>query len=318
MKPTIQDTFLQNVVRVNGGGSGLKEPGSRSHSACEKLFLEACNMLNALREKGLSPGDELIFQFESNRNFVISLWACVLGKITPVPVAFATDDSTVRKICDISKKLNDPYIISDSPTLKANYTTRQKEEAIHGEVIDRFLVFHELRKLKISVSLPADELDVVPVGQIEKILIIKIQRYMLRNNFLKEEYDNLLERIDQSMDSIRTELTNFTRKQIENEIILIIKRITESSEKVDIYTNFLDLGITSIQMIQIKVAVEELFEHEIGNTFVFRQHSVKDLAVYIFWNVLNNNASMPVKTNESPVVSFKPSKARMRGFLEAS
>lgn len=125
---------------------------------------------------------------------------------------------------------------------------------------------------------------------------------MLRDNFLNREYDDLLERIDRSMDSIRTELTDFTRQQIENQIILTIKRITDSPEEVDIYTNFLDLGITSIQMIQIKVAVEALFKHKIGNTLVFRHKNVKDLAIYIFWNVFNRNASMPTEhqklTNE--------------------
>lgn len=216
------------------------------------------------------------------------------------------------------EKFNNPCIISDKLTLKANFIAFQNEEPVIGQIVVRFLTFHDFRKLKKSVSLPTDELDKVLTGQIEISLTNKIQHDMLRVNFLNREYDELLERIDRSMDSIRTELTDFTRQQIENQIILTIKRITNSPEEVDIYTNFLDLGITSIQMIQIKVAVEALFKHEIGNALVFRHKNVKELAIYIYWNVFNRNASMPTEVSKVNEGGLILENTGVRSMLEAS
>lgn len=162
MKPTIQEIFLQNLESDSGAGmTFIDEPGTEDHLSYKKLYLQACYKLHALQEEGLNPGDELIFQFESNRNFVITFWACVLGRIIPVPVAFASGADTVRKIRNIWIKLNNPHIISDNSTLKATFSEFQDEDAAFGEMLDQFIVFAELKNSKKAVPVPADESDIV-------------------------------------------------------------------------------------------------------------------------------------------------------------
>ncbi|GAA4115508.1 surfactin non-ribosomal peptide synthetase SrfAB [Aquimarina addita] len=163
MKSTIQKIFLENVQSDSDTGiTFIDERNSISHLSYKRLYLEACYKLNALQERGLSPGDELIFQFESNRNFVITFWACVLGKIIPVPVAFVAGRGTIEKICGIWKRLNNPFIITDNPTLKGNFSEFQNDaDPVFGEMLERFLVFDELKNSKKATPLPADESDIV-------------------------------------------------------------------------------------------------------------------------------------------------------------
>lgn len=139
----------------------MDEPSSMDQLSYKKLYLQACYKLNALQEEGLGPGDELIFQFESNRNFVITFWACVLGKIIPVPVAFAAGANTVRKLSGIWKKLNNPYLISDNAVLKATLSEFEAEDEAFDQMLARFIVFDELKNSKKAAVVPADESDTV-------------------------------------------------------------------------------------------------------------------------------------------------------------
>ena len=131
MKSTIQEIFLENVQSNSDTViTFIDERNSISSLSYKKLYLEACYKLHALRENGLQPGDELIFQFESNRNFVITFWACVFGKIIPVPVAFAAASNTVQKIGKIWERLKNPFIITDNPSLKVNFEEFQKQDIV--------------------------------------------------------------------------------------------------------------------------------------------------------------------------------------------
>lgn len=162
MKSTIQEIFLQNIESDNGAGiTFIDEPGSMDQLSYKKLYLQACYKLNALQEEGLEPGDELIFQFESNRNFVITFWACVLGKIIPVPVAFAAGANTVRKLSGIWKKLNNPYLISDNAALKATLSEFEAEDEAFDQMSARFIAFDELKNSRKASVVSADESDIV-------------------------------------------------------------------------------------------------------------------------------------------------------------
>ncbi|HCY85017.1 MAG TPA: polyketide synthase, partial [Desulfobacteraceae bacterium] len=65
------------------------------------LVTEAQKLLKGLRASGLTPGDPVIFQFESNRDFITAFWGCVIGGFVPVPIAVppsvdAVDGSWLR------------------------------------------------------------------------------------------------------------------------------------------------------------------------------------------------------------------------------
>lgn len=78
-----------------------------------ELYKKARFVLFNLREYGLKPGDELVFQFQSEKNFVTTFWACLLGGIVPVPILFAT--SGELRFVYTWKILKNPYLVTDYP-----------------------------------------------------------------------------------------------------------------------------------------------------------------------------------------------------------
>ncbi|WP_431165610.1 non-ribosomal peptide synthetase [Tenacibaculum halocynthiae] len=162
MKSTIQEILIENIQSDNETGiTFIDERNSLTHLSYKKIYIEACYKLHALQEKGLKPGDELIFQFESNRNFVITFWACVLGKIIPVPVAFVAAANTVKKISGIWKRLKNPFIITDKTVLKTTFQNHEKYDAVFSEMLDKFIVYDELQFSKRAIPIKAESTDIV-------------------------------------------------------------------------------------------------------------------------------------------------------------
>jgi acyl-CoA synthetase (AMP-forming)/AMP-acid ligase II len=78
-----------------------------------QLYQNACDILAYLQSRGLQPADELIIAVEDNELFLNIFWACLLGKIIPVPVAVANNDEHRLKIVKIWMSLRKPYLIAN-------------------------------------------------------------------------------------------------------------------------------------------------------------------------------------------------------------
>ena len=115
---TLQEIFQKNLDKERQEGITLINGNNKTeYLSYKKLYLEATYMLYDLQQKGLKPGDEIIFQFQSTRNFIVTFWACVFGKMIPIPVTFGVSIEVINKISNVWKKLNNPYIISDLESL---------------------------------------------------------------------------------------------------------------------------------------------------------------------------------------------------------
>lgn len=75
------------------------------------LFAAAGNMLAFLQKKGMRPGDELVFQLEENKSFVIAFWACMLGGIIPVPLSLGHNDDHKEKLFNVWRLLKAPRLL---------------------------------------------------------------------------------------------------------------------------------------------------------------------------------------------------------------
>ncbi|MDQ1350667.1 MAG: hypothetical protein QG657_969 [Acidobacteriota bacterium] len=78
----------------------------------DEIYLEAGAILFNLQSAGVKPGDQLVFQINDNRDFVIFFWACLLGKIIPIPVTLAANDEYMCKLFNIWRLLSRPYLIT--------------------------------------------------------------------------------------------------------------------------------------------------------------------------------------------------------------
>lgn len=128
-----------------------------------ELYKKALFVLYNLQSKGLRAGDELLFQIkdENNEEFVYIFWACILGKIIPVPVSVVGNDN-VMKVFMVWEKLNNPKMITDNKILEninkfasAN-GLEEKYEAIRQNVMFLNEIMDETGEGKVQYSDPQD------------------------------------------------------------------------------------------------------------------------------------------------------------------
>ncbi|AXG72409.1 gramicidin S synthase 2 [Kordia sp. SMS9] len=160
---TIQEIFQQNIKLGDQAGITLLESENNiEYISYKKLFMEARCMLHVLQEKGIQPGDELIFQFLSNKNFLVTFWACVFGKIIPVPIVFGVTVDIMKKIGKVWERLENPYLITDLETLKDSWKEYIENEAETSIDIDkRFISLDEITYSKLAKVLPGEADDIV-------------------------------------------------------------------------------------------------------------------------------------------------------------
>ncbi len=83
----------------------------------KELYEESCGFLGYLQKQGVVPGQEVVFQIEDNRSFIISFWACILGGMIAVPVSTGNNDEHKSKVFRIWEGLNHPYLLTESKML---------------------------------------------------------------------------------------------------------------------------------------------------------------------------------------------------------
>ncbi|MCG7410806.1 non-ribosomal peptide synthetase [Paenibacillus sp. ACRRX] len=78
----------------------------------KELYENALKTLFKLQERGLSPGTELIFQIEDNQDFITVYWACLMGRIIPVPCTVGSNDEQKEKLLRIVGIMHSPFMIT--------------------------------------------------------------------------------------------------------------------------------------------------------------------------------------------------------------
>ncbi|CAM03554.1 acyl-CoA synthetase (AMP-forming)/AMP-acid ligase II [Saccharopolyspora erythraea NRRL 2338] len=121
-------TTLQEGLRLaaelapDRGTTFIAADGGESFQSYAELLTEARELLAGLGERGLAPGDSVLFQFAGNRNFVTAFWACVLGGYVPtpcgVPLGFDRENAGTRKLRNAWELLGRPVILTDAELLE--------------------------------------------------------------------------------------------------------------------------------------------------------------------------------------------------------
>lgn len=110
------------------------EKGSQeSFLSYSDLYDAALRALGYFQSKGIGPGDELVFQIEDNKTFVISFWACILGGIIPVPLTTGQNENHKQKLFNIWCLLNNPFIC-----VSANHLSKLQAFAEGDETAEIF------------------------------------------------------------------------------------------------------------------------------------------------------------------------------------
>ncbi|WP_432339518.1 amino acid adenylation domain-containing protein [Bacillus tequilensis] len=116
---------FQTLVDVIRERSNISDRGIRFIESDKKetvvsyrqLFEEAKGFLGYLQHIGIQPKQEVVFQIQENKSFVVAFWACLLGGMIPVPVSIGEDDDHKLKVWRIWNILNHPYLIASEKVL---------------------------------------------------------------------------------------------------------------------------------------------------------------------------------------------------------
>lgn len=79
----------------------------------KEVYGKSLEILFQLQSKGIKPGDQLIVYTNDNESLIRYFWACVLGRIIPVPVAVGNNDENIFKLFNILDVLDSPYLVTD-------------------------------------------------------------------------------------------------------------------------------------------------------------------------------------------------------------
>ncbi|MBE0339227.1 aminotransferase class III-fold pyridoxal phosphate-dependent enzyme, partial [Paenibacillus sp. 23TSA30-6] len=130
---TLIEIIQDRASRDENGITFISGDKQEEYVSYSKLLEQASQVLHALQEKGIQPGDELIMQIDDNHTFVNVFWGCLLGGIVPVPVSIGNNDEHKMKLFKIWNTLSRPYMVADDKVLE------QLEKYAHQhELLDSF------------------------------------------------------------------------------------------------------------------------------------------------------------------------------------
>ncbi|NEQ79178.1 MAG: SDR family NAD(P)-dependent oxidoreductase, partial [Moorea sp. SIO2I5] len=117
--PTTLAQALERAAQEHGDTSliYINSDGEVITQTYSELWVEAQRILGGLRQLGLKPTDKVIFQLESNQDFISAFWGCVLGGFVPVPVSippsYEQSHSSLTKLQNTWALLEQPLVLTD-------------------------------------------------------------------------------------------------------------------------------------------------------------------------------------------------------------
>ena len=140
----------------NGKNTGIcyinKLDRKEFHTYTE-LYIKAKKLLEKLYYVGLRENDELIFQFDNNKTFIITFWACLLGKIKAIPVHPANTPEQRQKVINVWSALENPRIIADE-TVYQNLKSKLDPESLPDFTCEKLISYSQLAQFELNQSDP--------------------------------------------------------------------------------------------------------------------------------------------------------------------
>ncbi|NEP57118.1 MAG: AMP-binding protein [Symploca sp. SIO2G7] len=109
----------------------IQKDGSNTVQLYPALLEQAERILTGLRALGLKPQDKVIFQFDSNQDYIPAFWGCILGGLVPVPVATAP---VYEPSNSVVKKLHNTWQTLEQPIVFTNNSLAPKLRALSGQL----------------------------------------------------------------------------------------------------------------------------------------------------------------------------------------
>ncbi|TYP74363.1 non-ribosomal peptide synthetase [Aquimarina intermedia] len=147
---TLSEILLQRSNLSSVGITFIEGSSKETFLSYEELYKEALIVLAVLQSRGMGPADELVFQIEDNRSFIITFWGCILGGIIPVPLTIGHKEDHKGKIFNVWSVLKKPKLISSKKNLTSlkSYAEAHDLMVIHDHIEKNVIEFSKGMEVK--------------------------------------------------------------------------------------------------------------------------------------------------------------------------
>lgn len=123
----------------------IKGENNEKFVSYNKLYEKAREILFSLQSKGLKHGDEVILQIDDEEKFIYSMWACLLGGLTPLPITVGNTYEHKLRIFRVWKLLDRPHLITTEDVLDMlEKFSSNDADGLIGEIKQKTLLFNEI------------------------------------------------------------------------------------------------------------------------------------------------------------------------------
>lgn len=163
MSKTLIEILEEKSKLSSKGITFIESSDNEDFLSYQSLYQNALETLSFLQNRGLCPQDELIFQVDDNKTFVVLFWACIMGGIIPVPLSVGRNDDHRQKLFNVWKILNNPYLIHSSDNLKRlqKHAEKNNESTVYDSIQNKCITIDEVKRVeRAPVIYQADEHDI--------------------------------------------------------------------------------------------------------------------------------------------------------------
>lgn len=100
--------FQSGITFVSSGRQDLFLPYG-------DLYSRSLDALELFQQSGIEAGSKFIFQIEENESFLVHFWACVLGRITPIPLTVGSHYEHHLKTMNVCSQLSNAFLLITPP-----------------------------------------------------------------------------------------------------------------------------------------------------------------------------------------------------------
>lgn len=114
---TLTELFMDKDKEKERGITFVISKTEEVYCSFHDIYRKSLKILGYLQSEGMKSKDKLVFQLDSNYDFIHVFWACVLGGIIPVPIVAEEKDEYRRKLFNVLQMLENGYLIGQQESL---------------------------------------------------------------------------------------------------------------------------------------------------------------------------------------------------------
>ncbi|MET3846944.1 amino acid adenylation domain-containing protein [Paenibacillus sp. OAE614] len=144
MSNTLTSMFHEIKTITDKGITFIYSDKKEEYMSYHSFYKRTLQILNQIQKIGLKAGDELVFQIEDNKEFLLLFWACILGGIIPIPVTIGSNEAHRLKLINIINVLNNPFVATTNKT--AEYLRQNSNESfsLFNLINDRVIIIDKI------------------------------------------------------------------------------------------------------------------------------------------------------------------------------